>query len=185
MKKILVSILVIFGIIAAVSAGDQDKKEEAVNTLKGIKLSATEDEVVKFIAAFPEFIKENKELNPADPETVTSAMSIAAENQEKWEKFAKEKGFSSYDNFLKVTTAVSTVYAYQLLQKNSDDLEKKIGSLPAVAQGMAKKQLKPLKEQISKYKELVTPETIAVVDAHSDELKAVFAPVAKLRPRKK
>ena len=179
MKNILISILVVFGIAAAFSTGAQDKKAEA------IKLSASEEEVVKFIAAFPEFIKENKDLNPADPNTVTAAMTEAAANQEKWETFAKEKGFSGYENFLKVTTAVTTVYAYQLLQKNSDDLEKKIEKMPAAAQGIASTQLKPLKEKINKYKDLVTQETIKAVDAHSDELKSIFAPLSKIRPKRK
>lgn len=142
MKKILISILVVFGIVAAFSAGAQDKKVEA------IKLSATEDEVVKFIAAFPDFIKDNKDLNPADPNSVTAAMTMAMANQEKWESFAKEKGFASYGEFLKVTTAVCTVYAYQMLQKNSEDLEKRISSMPAAAQGIASTQLKPIKEQV-------------------------------------
>ncbi len=90
-------------------------------------------------------------------------------------------GFSSYDNFLKVTTAVCTVYTYQLIQKNSDDLEKKIGSMPVAVQGIASKQLKPLKEEINKYKNLVPLETIKAVDAHGDELRGIFAPLSKIK----
>lgn len=183
MKNILVSLLVVFGIIAAVSTGAQDKKAET----EVVKLSVTEDEVVKFIAAFPEFIKENKDLKLGDPKSVSTTMTSAATDLGKWEAFAKDKGFTGYDNFLKVTTAVTTAYAYQLMVKNADDLENNIRALPAAAQGLAKTQLKPVRKEISKYKDMITPETLKIVESHGEELKGIFAliPSEKSKLKKK
>lgn len=175
MKKFL-SVLLFVVTLAAFSANAQD-------SVKAPLLSATEDEVVKFIAAFPEFLKENKDLNPADPSSVTAAMTIIAANKDKWETFAKDKGFTSYENFMKVSSAVTTAYAYQLLQHNAEQLEKQI---PAGLQDKAKdKLLKPVKEQINNYSKMISPETLTAVKNHTEELQEILIPTEKLKAKKK
>ena len=154
----------------------------AQDVVKPPLLSASEDEVVKFIAAFPEFLKENKELNPTDPGSVTAVMTTIAANKEKWETFAKDKGFTSYDNFLKVTTAVTTAYAYQLLQHNSAQLEKQI---PARAQALAKAQMKLVKEQLNQYSKMISPDTVEAVKNHTDELNKILIPTEKTKSKRK
>jgi hypothetical protein len=177
MKKIL-SVLLFAVTFAVFSVGAQD-------SVKPPLLSASKDEIVKFITAFPEFLKENKDLNPGDPGSVATVMTAIAANKEKWETFAKEKGFPSYDNFLKVTTAVTTAYAYQLLQHNSAQLEKQLASMPAAAQGLAKAQMKPIREQMNQYSKMISPETLEAVKTHMDELNKIFIPTEKIKLKKK
>ena len=175
MKKILS--VVLFAVTFAVfSVGAQD-------SVKPPLLSASEDEIVKFIAAFPEFLNENKDLNPTDPDSVSTAMTAIAANKEKWESFAKEKGFASYDNFMKVSAAVTTAYAYQLLQRNAAQLEKQI---PAGVQGMMKNKLmKSAKDQINQYGKMISPETLEAVKKHVDELQKILIPTEKIKLKKK
>lgn len=177
MKKLL-SVLLFAIIFAAFSINSQDAEKPPL-------LSASEDEVLKFIVAFPEFLKENKEFSPSDAGSVTAAMTAIAANKEKWELFAKENGFIGYENFLKVTTAVTTAYAYQLLQHNSAQLEKQIAKMPEVAQALAKAKLKPVREQMNQYKKMIAPETLETVKNHTDELNRIFMPVEKTKSKKK
>ena len=179
--KIILSLLLFAVTFGCFSLNAQETKDTAKKPL----LAASEDEVVKFIGAFPEFLKENKDFNPSDVGSVAAAMTTIAANKEKWETFAKENGFASYENFLKVTTAVTTAYAYQLLQHNSAQLEKQIALLPATAQSLAKSQLKPVREQISQYSKMITPETLEVVNNHTDELNKIFMPAEKPKTKKK
>lgn len=174
MKKFL-SILFFALTFAAFSVNSQD-------IVKPPPLSASEDEVVKFIAAFPEFLKDNKELNPADPASVTAVMSTIAANKDKWETFAKDKGFASYADFMKVSSAVTTAYAYQLLQQNAAQLEKQI---PAGAQSLAKAQMKLVKEQISQYSKMISPDTLDAVKNHMAELQKILIPTEKIKSKKK
>ena len=175
MNKFL-SVLFFAATFAVFSVGAQD-------SVKPPLLSASEDEIVKFIAAFPEFLKENKELNPADPGSVTAAMTAIAADKEKWESFAKERGFASYDNFMKVSAAVTTAYAYQLLQHNATQLEKQ---MPAGVQGMMKNKLmKSTKDQINQYGKMISPETLEAVKNHMDELQKILIPTEKIKPKKK
>lgn len=164
---------------AAFSVNAQDSKDTETQPM----LSASEDEVVKFIGAFPEFLKENKDLNPSDPGSVTAIMTTIAANKDKWEAFAKDKGFTGYENFMKVSAAVTTAYAYQLLQQNSAKLEKQI---PAGVQGMVKdKLMKPVREQIKQYGKMISPETLEVVKNHTDELRKILIPTEKIKLKKK
>jgi hypothetical protein len=177
MKKFL--LLLLFTVTFAtfsVNAGD---------AVKTPLLSASEDEVVKFIVAFPEFLKENNELNPTDPGSVAAVMTTIATDKAKWEAFAKAKGFTSYDSFIKVSAAVTTAFAYQLLLHNAEQLEKQITSMPAAVQGIAKKKLKPVREQISQYSKMITPETLEVVNNHMDELQKILIPTEKIKSKKK
>jgi hypothetical protein len=180
MKKIL-SVLLFVITVAAFSVNAQASKDAE----KKAMLSVSDEEVVKFINAFPEFLKENKDLNPSDASSVTAAMTTIAANKDKWEAFAKDKGFTSYENFLKVTTAVTTAYAYQLLQHNSGQLEKQIAKMPEAAQAIAKAQMKPAREQINQYSKMISPETLEVVKNHMDELQKVFIPAEKTKSKKK
>jgi hypothetical protein len=174
MKKFL-SVLLFIATFAVFSINAQDSVNPPL-------LSASEDEVIKFIAAFPEFLKENKGLNPADPDSVAAVMTTIAANKEKWETFAKDKGFTSYDNFMKVSSAVTTAYAYQLLQHNVAQLEKQI---PPGAKGMLKdKLMKPVREQINKYSKMIAPETLAAVKKHTNELEKILIPTEKIKPKK-
>ena len=174
MKKFL-SVLLFIATFAVFSINAQDSGKPPL-------LSASEDEVVKFIAAFPEFLKENRELNPADPGSVTAVMSTIAANRDKWETFAKDKGFASYEDFMKVSSAVTTAYAYQLLQHNAAQLEKQI---PAGAKNLAKAQMKLVKEQISQYSKMISPETLDAVKNHTDELQKILIPTEKIKSKKK
>jgi putative lipoic acid-binding regulatory protein len=175
MKK-FISILLFAITLAAFSVNAQD-------TVKAPLLSATEDEIVKFIAAFPEFLKENKDLNPADPGSVNAVMTTIAANKDKWEAFAKDRGFASYENFMQVSAAVTTAYAYQLLQHNAEKLEKQI---PEGFQGKAKdKLLKPVKEQISQYGKMISPVTLELVKKHEDQLQEILIPTGKIKLKKK
>ena len=180
MNKIL-SVLLFVITVAAFSVNAQASKDAE----KKAMLSVSDEEVVKFINAFPEFLKENKDLNPSDASSVTAAMTTIAANKDKWEAFAKDKGFTSYENFLKVTTAVTTAYAYQLLQHNSGQLEKQIAKMPEAAQAIAKAQMKPAREQINQYSKMISPETLEVVKNHMDELQKVFIPAEKTKSKKK
>ena len=179
MKKFF-SIMLFAVTFATFSVAAQDSKDNTKQPL----LSASEDEVVKFIAAFPEFLKENKELNPADPDSVTAVMTKISADKAKWETFAKDKGFTSYDNFMKVSTAVTTTYLYQLLLHNSEQLEKQISSIPG-AQNVAKARLKPVREQISQYSKMIAPETLEAVKNHMDELQKIIIPAETNKLKKK